>query len=461
MNAYVCPHPPIIVPSIGGTEIENVTSTVQAMRRVGASVAADKPEIVILMSPHSPAAQDAFVIKTVQRLQGGLGRFGAPDIDFDLENDVALAEAVYEQGLKANVGVFKLDEEAAGSFSIPAELDHGSIVPLYYAFSSYECPIVSLSISGLSYLDHYRFGMAIREAVERTGRKAAFLASGDMSHRLTPDAPAGYSEHGAAFDAQVKKNIASSELTRLFDIDQNLIDEAGECGLRSLFTMAGFFDIQDVTAEVLSYEGPFGVGYLVATIAGQASAPSRFDMLVSRENEKREQRISEECEPVSLAREAVETYVRTGKIIPVPAGLPALFSSKAGVFVSLKMGGRLRGCIGTTEGMRRNIAEEIIMNGIAAATEDPRFAPVTPDELDGIRYSVDVLNEPEPVEDESCLDPSCYGVIVSSGPRRGLLLPDIEGVGTVEEQLSIAKQKAGLPADATCRLHRFTVTRYR
>lgn len=163
---------------------------------------------------------------------------------------------------------------------------------------------------------------------------------------------------------------------------------------------------------------------------------------------------------VKLAKEAVENYVRHRKVVR-PTELTAEMRGRAGVFVSLKKRGELRGCIGTFLPTRENIAEEIVANAISSAVHDPRFYPVTPDELDELEYSVDVLSEPEPVSDMSQLDPKKYGLIVECGYRRGLLLPDLEGVDTVEEQMRICRAKAGIDPEEPVKLYRFTVKRYR
>lgn len=165
--------------------------------------------------------------------------------------------------------------------------------------------------------------------------------------------------------------------------------------------------------------------------------------------------------PVKLAKQAIEIYVREGRIIEVPADLPDFLQRQAGAFVSLKSPDKsLRGCVGTIEASCDTLAEEIIKNAIAAATQDPRFPAVNEAELSELICSVDVLGSPETVPDESHLDPVRYGVIVQSGSCRGLLLPDIEGVESIDDQVCIAKRKAGLSDNDTCQLKRFTVTRY-
>jgi hypothetical protein len=165
---------------------------------------------------------------------------------------------------------------------------------------------------------------------------------------------------------------------------------------------------------------------------------------------------------VELAKKTIEDYVKTGARPKTPKDLPSEMQKRAGVFVSLKKKGELRGCIGTFMPCTQSIYEEIVRNAVCAAREDPRFHPVQPDELDEIDYSVDVLSEPERVESISELDPRKYGVLVVKGKRRGLLLPDLEGVDTVEYQLRIAKSKACIdPWDSDVEIYRFTVDRYK
>ncbi len=162
---------------------------------------------------------------------------------------------------------------------------------------------------------------------------------------------------------------------------------------------------------------------------------------------------------VKLAKDAVETYVRTGRIIAPPENIPEEWKVRAGAFVSLKKNRQLRGCIGTISPATESLAHEVIRNAIAAATEDPRFMPVTEEELPELTYSVDILSKPEKVKDLNELDPKKYGVIVSKGLRKGLLLPDLEGVNTVAEQLSIALMKAGIREDEDFEVYKFTVKR--
>jgi AmmeMemoRadiSam system protein A len=164
---------------------------------------------------------------------------------------------------------------------------------------------------------------------------------------------------------------------------------------------------------------------------------------------------------VKLAKDTIMKYVNNGEIISPPMELIPEMRGKAGVFVSIKKRGELRGCIGTYSPTTDNVAAEVIQNAVSAATQDPRFPPVDSSEFDELEYSVDVLSPPEKVTGRKSLDPKRYGIIVKKGIRRGLLLPDLEGVDTVDDQIRIASLKAGISPEADIELFRFEVKRYK
>ena len=227
----------------------------------------------------------------------------------------------------------------------------------------------------------------------------------------------------------------------------------------SFLTLAGFLDGCAVGSRVLSYEGPWGVGYMVAVFAPEpqlASLGSGTGVRGSKGGSKGDA----DSGPVALARASLELYVREHRELDSPRLEDPDLPGRAGAFVSLHEDGMLRGCIGTIAPTRSTLAEEIAHNAIAAATEDPRFPPVRPEELDSLEVKVDVLHEPEPAASLGDLDPKVYGVITSCGTRRGLLLPDLEGVDTCEDQVAIAMQKGGIAAGEPVRLERFKVDRY-
>ncbi|MGE5653185.1 MAG: AmmeMemoRadiSam system protein A, partial [Bacillota bacterium] len=337
----------------------------------------------------------------------------------------------------------------------------GALVPLYFLNQQgIKHHLVWVAIGLLSSDELYSFGLAIQRAITKTQRRTVVLVSGDLSHRLTEDAPAGYDPRGQEFDRLVESSLADGQFMALLDVDEKLSEAAGECGLRPIQIGLGALDGYQVKSEVLSYEGPYGVGYLTALLTpGTHDQPSLLASMRQQAADRVATLRGSESAEVQLARTTLERYVRTGATASVDE-LPTAWQRRAGVFVSIKKKGQLRGCIGTIEAVRANLAEEIIHNAISAGTEDPRFAPVQEDELNQLVYSVDVLGESEPIASPDVLDPHRYGVIVRSGRKSGLLLPNLDGIDTAEEQLEIVKQKAGLRPGEPIKLWRFEVVRY-
>ena len=465
----IAPHPPIMVPEVGGRRADVTEDSAHAMSDAARVLSSYDPDTIVLMSPHAPLARGAFVIDTSERVSGDLGQFGAPGVRISASGDPELAEAIVQESESAAIPVIA---RAQSPLLDAGLLDHGALVPLSFLDRTGMYPLVELSLSFLPLALHRALGRAIARAALRLGRRVAFVASGDCSHRLTRDAPAGYSQHGAEFDARLVEILAANDYPALEEIDPMLIEEAGECGLRSFITLGGFLHGTGARTQVLSYEGPWGVGYLTA-VAATPGLLERAGITVVRQHNREAATAPEPCvepavepssdrtaesPPVALARQTIEAYVQQGRLQEPPPAT-GLLAQQHGAFVSLHRQGELRGCIGTVLPTRDTLAEEIAHNAIQAAMRDPRFMPLGVDELDDLEISVDVLTEPEPAT-LADLDPREYGVVVSADRRQGLLLPDLEGVDTVEDQLAIAMRKAGIAPGESVTLQRFRVDRY-
>lgn len=457
-GAFIVPHPPIILPEIGCGEEKKIQKTINAYLEIARRISEIKPETIIITSPHSILYADYFHISPKEKAKGDMHRFGARHVSIEVEYDTELVQALSDEAFKVNIPAGTLGER-------DPDLDHGIFVPLYFINKFYKnYRLVRVGLSGLSHLDHYRFGKTIAKAVEKLGRNAVFVASGDLSHKLLNDGPYGFSKEGPEFDKQVTEAMGKGDFLTFFNFDPSFCESAAECGLRSFTIMAGALDGKSLNCELLSYEGPFGVGYAVAAFEITGDDENRhFDLIYEKEQQKKLNQIkSAEDAYVKLARLSLETYVKTGKYAELPNDLPdEMLNRKAGVFVSLKKHGQLRGCIGTISAVTDSIAEEILRNAVSAGTEDPRFPPVTEKELDELVYSVDVLAEPEHISSIDELDVKKYGVIVSKGYRRGLLLPNLEGVDTPEQQVAIALQKAGINPNEHYSMQRFEVVRHK
>jgi hypothetical protein len=280
-------------------------------------------------------------------------------------------------------------------------------------------------------------GLAIAKAIKDTGKGVVIVASGDMNH---------YESQKITHtkDRQAIESILRLEPRELLQrVHDFKISMCGYGTAACLIYAAKEF--APVKTELVRYQTSGDITREFDAVVGYAGII--FKGL-------------KESPQVKLARETVEGFILRGEI-PHPKNISTEMKGKAGVFVSLHKGDELRGCIGTIEPDEANIAQEIIRNAVQSATQDPRFNPVKPEELPELVYSVDVLTEPEPVNSERDLDPKKYGAIVEAGWRRGLLLPDLEGVDTVQRQLEICRAKAGIGREEPVKLYRFEVKRYK
>ena len=465
LAGFMVPHPPMIVPAVGRGSEKQVEKTTRAYEQVAEEIAALQPDTIIITSPHATMYADYFHISPGKGARGDFGQFRARQesfqVDYDMELTALISALAREKGFPAGV-MGERDKK----------LDHGTMVPLYCIRKAYPavdaqtrvCRIVRIGLSGLPLTEHYRLGQMIREAVDTLGRRAVFVASGDLSHKLQSYGPYGYAAEGPQYDERIMDVCSRAAFGELFDFEESFCEKAAECGHRSFVIMAGAFDGLSVKAAQLSHEDVTGVGYGICTFyPGEPDDGRHFlAQYLVKAQEKLTAARAQEDPYVQLARKTVEMYVRDRVRPEVPEDLPTeMLATRAGAFVSIHEHGKLRGCIGTISPVRSCVAQEIIDNAVSASTRDPRFDPITADELEWLEISVDVLGEAEPIASPAELDVKRYGVIVTKGTKRGLLLPDLDGVDTVEQQIAIAKSKAGIGEwERNVQLERFEVVRH-
>lgn len=455
--AMMVPHPPLIIPEIGRGGEAAIQNTITAYHEAARWISTYHPETIILISPHQIMYEDYFHISPGERAEGDFGQFQAEKVAMEIAYDTELVEEICRIAGEAGIPAGTMGEREK-------KLDHGTMVPLYF-INQYDTDykLVRIGLSGLPLSKHYELGQCIQSAVEKVGRKAVVIASGDLSHRLKEDGPYGYKKEGPEYDRKIMDVMGRATFGELLDFPEEFLNAAGECGHRSFVIMAGALDQKTVKAEKLSYEGPFGVGYGVCTyeVKGLDTGRNFYERFEKILAEKMKAQREKEDVYVRLARKTIEDYICTGEKPVMPEGLPQeMYEQKAGVFVSIKKQGRLRGCIGTIQAVQSNLAGEIIENAMSAATRDPRFAPIGQEELRELSISVDVLGTIEKISSPDELDVERYGVVVTKNGRRGLLLPNLEGIDTVREQIAIAKQKAGIGEAEDVELERFEVVRH-
>jgi AmmeMemoRadiSam system protein A len=443
--ACVTPHPPVLVPEVGKGREREVAATLDAFARLRDELAASKPDVLVFICPHGIVTRDRFHLLR-DTLEGNLGRFGAEQVGFRREPDMELIEAVIAEAAARSVPVEPVDHWEPN--------DHSAWVPLYYLQDAVPgTPVLMLSISFAAAADHYALGRVIAEVAARTKKRIALIASADGAHTLSEEGPYGYHPASVEFEARFHAAFESWDLNEILNFDETFRMQAGEDSIPSVSFLMGALSHHEVQPRILANEGPWGVGYMTALVE---IGPERGYGERSPDAQIATPPI------VQMARAAVEAFVRDGKeITDAPFADAALRSESGGVFVTILEGdGALRGCIGTTEATQPRLLDEVVGNAIAAASRDPRFDPVREDELENLTYKVDVLGTPEPIETMAELDTERYGVIVEAKGKRGLLLPALDGIDSVRQQVAIAKQKAGIDTNDYVSLQRFQVTRF-
>jgi AmmeMemoRadiSam system protein A len=441
--AGLMPHAPILVPGVGRERLAEVTATAQAMATVSRHAVAAQPDTVVLVSPHSPRQPGAFGIWQTRKLRGSLEMFGSPEDRVDLPLDLAFAERLEATAARRELRTWRITGQP---------LDHGAVVPLCYLVAAgWKGPtvILSLNYTGDGGLDE--LGEAIAATAQELHRRTAVIASGDMSHRLTASAPCGFHPEAHRFDETFIALLRQGAFHDIQRIDASLQEVAAEDVADSTTVALAASHYRTDGHAVLSYEGPFGVGYGVAILYEPAAAGPR-----GAATEAADKIVSRFAALPAVARGAVEAEFRGGsKTAPYQAA--GELTERHGVFVTVRTDqGGLRGCCGSLQPVEDDLVQETWHNAVATAFHDYRFPPVQAAELPRLRFSVTILGELETVASPEALDPATYGVLVTAADgRKGVLLPAIAGIDSVEQQLAIARRKAGIAPDEWIGIQRF------
>ena len=433
------PHPPILVPQVGKGSESEAAVTQNGVERVVAYAKSCRPDIVVCISPHGETTNDRLRVYMGARFTYNFGRFGAKEAVLGLQ---------VAQDFSGEL-LFEIGENLSAVACATSE-DHGAAVPLYFlaAELAADTRYVLATPGGLSERSLPAVGKALRRLCNRYNGRVLVLASGDLSHYLKADGPYGIRQEGKRHDEAVvaafKRNVSE-----YFSIGPEVFAGAGQCAYEPFAIALHAAGGDNLPAQVYSYEGPFGVGYMTAALA-----------------------VNEHSEEDSPPLDSYCTLARLAAYYAVYAGMcakPEYFEKwdavpkqyQAAAFVTLERNGALRGCIGTMQPTKSNVAEEICSAAHQAALSDPRFVPVDVLELGELSVKTDVLGKIEDIDFKNQLDVKRYGVIVSAGTHRGLLLPNLENVDSVEQQIEIALAKAGIQGGYSgYKLQRFEVVRH-
>ncbi len=455
---FIAPHPPILIHEIGKGKEREAGVTLHGLNMLTSIAEELDFDVILCITPHAPMFSNAMCILDFQSYEGGLESFGHKTNKV-WQKDTQLIEALVSR-FEANALPFvRMNESEAVKYKQPSTIDHGSAVPMSLIFKSYHKKLACLSPGFLDKETLYNAGKAIREAALHQKSNVLILVSGDLSH-CHGKGSYEYTPEGPEFDKRLEKALAAGNREVILRMNDDFLDKAGTCAYKPIVMGLGVFEGHDADFQVYSNEAPWGVGYLTASILPTGLKKRNINYTL-----KIEKKVDDYVE---LAKETIEKY--TGhRVVPAwkefawdkdEAFIRRCEDTRAGAFVSLHKGGELRGCIGTILPTQDCLADEIMYSAVQACSEDPRFGAVREEELPYLDIKVDIMGQPEKIEDVSMLDVKKYGVIVEKGGRRGLLLPDLEGVDTVEKQISIAMRKAGILDGSKIDLYRFEVERH-
>lgn len=429
-------HAPLVVPPVAGDRAAQCSGTTRAMRTAAARVHAHAPDVLVVISPHGRRDGQRWSVCIADAVSGSFARFGAAEARLRLPGAPTAAALLMQHARALSVELAQLGRGQL-------DHDHGALVPLYFTHQAgYRGPTLIITPPARHSESHELLGRAIARAANAAGQRWVVLASGDMSHRLSPGAPAGYDPRAAQFDASFRGCIERGALREACTTNAMLRELAAEDVVDSVAVAAAAVDYSSAGHRTLYYERPFGVGYLEAVLFDADSSPPWEALLrVARD---------------AITRQLTDAEPAAYKALPDP------WRRARGVFVTLRRrNGSLRGCMGHTTPAHRTLVDEVAACAIAAAARDTRFRPVSVEELPSLRIEISLLTPPEQIHEPSQLDPRRYGVVVSCGAAQGVLLPNIDGVSTYIEQIRIAADKGQLPLDRRdhWQLARFEVER--
>lgn len=464
------PHPPIILEEIGNGREKEAINTIKGMEFLAKKIADKKPDTIIFISPHGNSFSNGTCILFEQKVCGNFESFGCKNINYSKNTNMELSSKIYKEIEDKAFNVVLLDNKIAAQYQVKVYLDHGVMVPMYFIdkyYSNYNIVHITPGFTGLE--ENYHIGKLIQDVINKEESNIIIICSGDLSHALSETGPYRYNEKGSFFDNLVKSGIENKNAIDLLSLDYQTIEDAAQCGLRSFLMGFGSMDGYDYESKVLSYEGPFGVGYLTGFLdLINKNHKSVLETIQDNKKNNYNIRVKNEDEYILLARRSIEFYTKTGRKLNFkyvkenfsPGFVDKCLKKRSGAFVSIHKDDMLRGCIGTISAACDNLLDEIIYNSISACSNDPRFEPVREDELYDLDIKVDILYESEEINSKEELDVKKYGVIVEKGLKRGLLLPNLEGINDVNQQVSIAMQKAGITDEKGMKLFRFEVERH-
>ncbi len=471
LRSYILPHAPALIPDIGRSDHKYCSKTCLAMKKVAEEVKELNPKRIVIVSPHGALFSDAISVSYFRFLEGDFKNFGHEEIKVSIRNDIPFIDKLSIMASKNGITLAKLDDSLLDAFELRRGLDYGVSVPLYFIEEEYlkdevflkERPyeVVCMTYGLLPVESLYAFGMALRDSVESSEKDTVFIASGDLSHCLSESGPYTFSKYGQFFDDTLIRSLQKSDPFSFLTYPIKDRELAQTCCFQSVSILYGLYDRRVFKSDIYSYEAPFGVGYLVSKLEEVLGiSPSLQKKLIDWQIEKKQNIRILEDDYIRLARDTVEYFVINKKRPFWDRGSYKIAPIKASCFVTLKNDSGLRSCVGMVQPRRSDLFNEIVSTAVSVCTDDNRFDDIDKSELSDLYVSVDVLSPLEEINGILDLDPKVFGIVVESGPKKGVLLPGIEGINNPADQLDIALKKAGIKEYEEYTLKRFSVERH-
>ncbi len=463
LKSYIMPHAPVIVREVGKDDHVFCRKTHEHMSRIGREISELKPKRIIVLSPHGPLFSDAISVLGNNKLEGDFEEFDCKEMSYEFDNDSSFVNKLKYLAMEDDIYVAKVDSLFCENYDISPYVDYGALVPLHFVDEYYLAPyeVVIITYGLLDLIDIYKFGTLLRKSIEESSKSTVVIASSDLAHISTKTG--GYRNNLSAsiYDLLVQGVLRGDK--SVFDFvshPKKDIEKSKTCSFQTLVMFWGMFDRKMFKSEILSYEHPFGVGYLTAVVEETDGISPSLLPAIGAYNKDLQVKLSNAENPyVDLAKDTLKYYIKYERRPIIDEKKYNIPMQTSACFVSFYDYGSLRASIGTIAPSHNSVVQDIITNTIEAANTK-FFQDVTEEDVDEMKIVVDLVDKVEKIKSHLELYPEVYGVIVKSGEKVGVVLPDLRDVDTAEQQLSIALEKAGIKKYDYYQLYRFQVTRH-
>lgn len=466
VGRYILPHSPQLISFIGKGKEQYAQATLHAIEAICLDLADQKPDTTIVISPHGVTFSNSMYISGSKKNCGEL-EYTRRYIPFSYRNDLDLVKEISEAAQKRKIPASPATAKDLRKYGLSDRLCFAVTVPLYFLRPHWnDFSLLTVGISNLGASEHFRFGAAIKEAIDQTDRRVAIIASGELSHHnkaVTEKAEGENSVVSSVFDVDLIRKFARNDLLGILDISQNSRNIAQDCGVDGFHVLLGTLGTHSMKCDLLSYEAPFGIGLMTARInSGNKNKRNPISELKAMQENRMKDIIKNESEPVKLARKAVEYYTKHGKIPEEFEQLSEEWEQGVGLVISLEKQGACRGYYASSRVEKNSFSNEIIFGSIAAAHKNPHFNSITLKELRESTIEIARIDSIEKIKTYEDINPWKHGLLVKGtgigSGKEGIVLPQTHGIEDGEKLYLAALKQADLIPQSKVEIYRLTAT---